>query len=137
MKKNFEEAVSIEALKARERNRIAAKKRRLKDRASEMAKQKEFELACQENQILKEKLEFLSQLKDLMNEIVNCYQEKNNSIDQNYLENLLDLESVQLFDLSVDFIEKIIPDENKDSQFDIDMNENSLNFKSLNSNMFN
>ncbi|RNA20431.1 hypothetical protein BpHYR1_022946 [Brachionus plicatilis] len=116
MKSNTEKPTSAEVLKARERNRIAAKKRRLKDRLMEIEKQSEYESVCQENELLKQKFEFLTRLKDLMNNTIHYYQELNAAqnqctIDESSLANLLDLESAQLYNLSLDIIDKILPDE--------------------------
>lgn len=110
---------SLEILKARERNRIAAKRRRLKDKLVEFQKQNQYDTVRQENEVLKQKLEFLNHLKDLMNSTIQFYKTKNESnsqakFDESSVAHFLNLESTQLYNLSLDIIDKIIPIENED-----------------------
>lgn len=119
MSSKLEDPQSLEILKARERNRIAAKKRRLKDKIVEFQKQKEFDSISKENEYLRQKLEFLNNLKDLMNNTIQFYKmnECNSQVsnDESSISYFLNLESSELYNLSLDILDKIIPNENEES----------------------
>ncbi|RNA24993.1 hypothetical protein BpHYR1_028382 [Brachionus plicatilis] len=105
MKTNVHKLVSNEVEKARERNRVAAKKRRLKEKLIESKKQSVLEVATEENAQLKRKIILLNQVKELMQREID-YQRSQDTVI-----NFLGDESVHLYDLSLDIIDGILAED--------------------------
>lgn len=107
MKTNSEKYFSNEIERARERNRVAAKKRRLKEKIMESSKNNDFDQIFQLNQQLRNKIEFLSQVKNLIQREIDKY----HMLEDRNMLNLLNENNFQLDNLSIDIIDDILANE--------------------------
>lgn len=73
MKEKTDKYTQAKIEQSRERNRVSAKKRRLKEKILENEKDKLFEIAVNENFQLKDKLNFLNKIKILLENEIEKY----------------------------------------------------------------
>lgn len=107
MKRDLNKLMQTEIEKTKERNRVAAKKRRLKEKNMQYEKNKLYEKIIKENCKLKEKLNFLNHLKSLLEYEIAKY----NCVNSNQTYNLIDDHSLILEDFGLDIMDEIIANE--------------------------